>query len=73
MTVIDNCLHFTKKNPENFQFVFSFFQDCLREKGEIEFRKKIVSAMEEMIDDFKEQIDVVLGFLASYMEDSYDE
>ena len=66
-------MFFTQKSPRAFSFVFNFLIDCLKEKGDLNFRISIVEIFSNLLDSFPAKSETILSFCASYIEDSYDE
>lgn len=70
--VVSNCLLVLEKYPSKLALVTSFLNNCLREKGEVGFKLKVVSILEQILGKFGGVTEVVLDFLSEYIEDSLD-
>ena len=69
--VIKNCLYFTQKSTDTIELVFKFLKDCLKEKGELDFKLSIVDVCKNLLSSFNEKNEEILEYFAEYIEDSY--
>lgn len=69
--VIKNCLFFTQKSTDTIELVFKFLKDCLKEKGELDFKLSIIKVCKNLLESFNEKNEEILEYFAEYIEDSY--
>jgi coatomer protein complex subunit gamma len=70
--VVTNCLLVLEKYPSKLVLVISFLNNCLRDKGEVDFKLKVISILEQILEKFEHITENVLDFLSEYIEDSMD-
>lgn len=70
--VVTNCLLVLEKFPSKLLMVIKFLNNCLREKGEVEFKLSVISILEQILDKYESITENVLDFLSEYIEDSMD-
>ncbi len=51
--------------------MFKFLKDCLKEKGQLEFKENIIKVCEVLLKDFPVKNYEILSYFAEYLEDSF--
>ena len=70
--VVTNCLLVIEKYPSKLNLVITFLNNCLREKGEIDFKLEVIRILEKILEKNKDSTDNIIDFLSEYIEDSMD-
>jgi coatomer protein complex subunit gamma len=68
--IIDNAILALKKNPKTMTSIMKFLTNCLKDKGDVEFKAVITKAV-GLVSDLDDAIRVqTLDFFSEYIEDS---
>ena len=70
--VVTNCLLVVEKFPSKLPMVVKFLNNCLKEKGEVDFKLKVVGIFEQILEKYEATSESVLDHLSEYIEDSMD-
>lgn len=67
--VLTSCKDLSRRYPDQIDDMINFYWKCLRDKGEEEFKKIVVTYMEDIMSRYPNKTDAIFELLAEYIED----
>ena len=71
-SVVLNCVAVVKKDAQSLDSVLKFLWNCLKEKGDVEFKLSVVGVFRQILELKLSCYSAVLDYFAEYIEDSID-
>lgn len=71
INVLDNVHRLLSRFPEKIEDITTFYWRCLRDKGEFDFKKRVIQFMEDLMRRNSDQSDRVFELFAEYIEDPF--